>query len=129
MHRSGHLLVEQDVAARAVDPGIGADPDLAQEPRSLVARQRGLEIGLAFLRPCADDLAVCKLELDARTVTPGGPVGNVKRIVPLADCSCGPVNTSPLGMFRLPSELIQPPVVHIESQVGAVGLDPDLSCT
>ena len=41
------------------------------------------------------------------TVTPRGPVGTVKRIVPLAERSCGPVNTSPEGMLRRPSELIQ----------------------
>ena len=40
------------------------------------------------------------------TSTPRGLDGIVKRIVPLAESSSGPVKTSPLGMLRRPSELI-----------------------
>jgi len=48
-----------------------------------------------------------KVRVTPVTVTPRGPVGTVKRIVPLAERSCGPVKTSPDGMLRRPSELIQ----------------------
>ena len=46
-------------------------------------------------------------QLDARDVHARAGRGDVKRIVPLADSSSGPVKTSPLGMLRRPSELIQ----------------------
>ena len=53
------------------------------------------------------DLTVLEGELDARHLGAAPVEGTSKRIVPLAECSCGPVKTSPLGMLRRPSELIQ----------------------
>ena len=55
------------------------------------------------------------------TSTPPWLVGTVKRTVPVADASCGPVKTSPEGMLRRPSELIQvrPETSRVRSVPGA----------
>ncbi len=62
-----------------------------------------------------------------RTSTPAGDDGIVKRILPVAEDSCGPVKTSPEGMLRLPSLLTQVRLVDLEPQVGALGLDAQLA--
>ena len=51
------LLVEQGRAGGAVDPGVGADPELAEEARAGIGRERGLEIVVAPLGAGLDDLA------------------------------------------------------------------------
>ena len=46
----------------------------------------------------------------------------MKRITPSAECSCGPVKTSPDGMLRLPSELI-----HVRPSTSSVRSVPSAS--
>ena len=49
----------------AVDPGVGADPELAEEARAGVGGERRLEVLLAALGASADHLAVRERQLDA----------------------------------------------------------------
>ena len=66
MHGAGHLLVEQGRAGGAVDAGVGADPELAEEARAGVGGQRGLEVVLAARGAGRRHLAVLERELDVR---------------------------------------------------------------
>src|SRR5205807_9398453 len=44
VHRPRDLLVEQDRAGGAIDPGVGPDPELAEKPRAGVGEQRRLQV-------------------------------------------------------------------------------------
>ena len=50
---AGDLLVEQDRAGGAVDPGVGADAELAEEARAGVGVQRGVRGSPRRARPLA----------------------------------------------------------------------------
>src|SRR5438034_8431378 len=47
--RACHLLVEQGVSHRPRDPRVAADPELADEARTLVEVEGGDQLGLALL--------------------------------------------------------------------------------
>ena len=91
--------------------------------------ERRLEVLARRARRCAATTSpLAKVSCTPATVDAARTVdGTSKRIVPLAERSCGPVKTSPLGMLRRPSELIQVRPVDAQAQIGSVGLDPDLA--
>src|SRR6202000_1881029 len=68
--RAGDLLVEQRVPGGPVDSGVGADPELPQEPGSRVGGQRRVEIFLALGGDGLHDLPVAE-----RQAGPGGGGG------------------------------------------------------
>src|SRR5581483_11247857 len=84
--RAGHLLVEEDVARRARDPLVAADPELADEARAVVHRQRREQRLLALLgvrvldptraerQPDAVDCAAVELRRDVEQNRPLGRV-------------------------------------------------------
>ena len=56
------LLVEQDRADRAVDPEVGADPELAEDAGAVVGVERRLQVGVAALGARGHHAALAELE-------------------------------------------------------------------
>ena len=83
------------------------------------------QVLVAALGAGVDHPAVLEGELDARDRDAAGAGGDREADRAVGRCSSGPVNTSPLGMLRLPSELIQVRPSTLEADVGPLGLDPD----
>ena len=128
VHGAGDLLVEQRRAGGAVDAGVGPDPELAEEARA-GDRWRAPPGGTRRRRSAwaATTSPSLNVSSTSATSTPRPLEGTSNRIVPLAERSSGPVNTSPLGMLRRPSELIQVRPATLSRRSVPVGLDPDLA--
>ena len=107
MDRAGHLLVEQLRAGGAIDPGLVPIPSSPRKRAPGIGRERRLEVLLAGLGVGADHLTRSNRSSTPVTLTPRGLEGTVNRTFPAQNPRAGPVNTSPLGMLRRPSELIQ----------------------
>src|SRR5437588_2636602 len=65
MDGAGHLLVEQDRPGGTIDPGIGADSELSEQPRAGVARERRVEVVLASVGRGRNDLPGAERQLHA----------------------------------------------------------------
>src|SRR5215211_6536994 len=76
--RAADLLVEQDVARSAVDPVVGADPQLAQPPRAVVGVEQLVQEGLAALGACIGDPATLEAQPNSADLAPADHRREVK---------------------------------------------------
>src|SRR5439155_18680733 len=124
VHRPGHLLVEEDVPHRPRDPGVAADPELADEAGAFVHVERRLQRAVAVLGASLLGASVAEREPDP---VDGGAV-QIGRDVD-QDRSSGRVlhwreEELAGGHVHAPVVDLAEPVAYRERQVGVLADDP-----
>ena len=97
------LLVEQDVAGAAVDPVVGADPELAEPAGALVGVEQLIRYSSPRSAPASTTLPASNRSRTPATSRPPTIAGRWKVTSPSTESSTGPVKNSPSGMLCSPS--------------------------